>query len=341
MDSIPDWLSITLLVLFVLVHGFFSACETSFASLNKYKYKAAADNGSHTAKVILWLYDRFDSTIASILIGNNLVAILISTISTFLFLRLFNNVIPDAMVSLIASIAMAIVLFLFGDTMPKLIAKKKPDTVAKAFCYPLLFLVLLFYPIGYLFRLLSDMLKKAFRAKPDPEMTEADFVSIIDEAEESGIFEENESDIIQHTLEFADTSVKEVFTPISRMAMIDAYKIDRASLLDYLQTCPYSRIPVYSKDKNRILGVLVVKNFLNAYFKNPQVSYLNYLQKPYYVRTRVHLDDLLDGFRENHTQIALVRNEEKLLGMVTMEDVLEELVGSIKENPSARKGVQP
>ena len=331
MDSIPSWLKILLLFLFVLLHAFYSATETAYACLNQFKYRAKADDGSKTASLIVRLYDSFERTLISALIGNNIVAILSSTFSTFLFMEWFSSFMPDATISLIASIVMAFVVFLFGDTIPKYIAKARPDAVAKATAYPMMFFVIIFYPLSLLIRGFTFLLRKIFRAKPEPELSEEEFSSTIEEAEEAGFFEENESDIIQATFDFADTSVKEVLTPVRKMAMIDISGLSTAGLIEKLKTCPYSRIPLYVKTPDKIVGILVVKNYLKDYFADHSVPYLDYAQKPYFVSPSVKIDDIVDSFRRKHTQIAIVRKEGKVIGMVTMEDVLEELVGGIAE----------
>ena len=182
-----------------------------------------------------------------------------------------------------------------------------------------------------LFRGVSFLAKKIFKAKPAPEVTEADFASAVEEAEDQGELERNESDIIQASLEFDDTSVKEVLTPKSRMVMIDLQGITNEKLIEAIKQTEFSRIPCYVGDKNRIVGVLVVKTFLTSYFKNPKVNCLSMLEKPYFVSPLVKLDDLVAGFRDRKTQIAIVKKGDDVLGMVTMEDCLEELVGKIAE----------
>ena len=337
MDSIPDWLSVILIVLLVSLSAFFNASETSFACLNRYKFMAEEDAGKKSAKAVLRLADHFETTLITTLTGTNLASIMASTISTFLFFHLFNKAIPDAVISLLASIAMSLVVFLFGDTIPKIVGKKIPDVIARINCYPLLAIYYLLFPITIIFRGITKLFQKLFKAKPEVALTEEDFQSIIDEAKEDGVFEENESEIIQNTFDFADTSVREVFTPIERMTMLDLDGLSTAALLEFLKECPYSRIPVYYRKPDKIAGVLVVKNYLNAYFKDPAVNYLKYVQKPYFVTPRVYISDLLDGFKKHHTQMAIVRAEGNILGMVTMEDVLEELVGAIDERSKKRR----
>ena len=309
MDDIPSWLSVLLLVVFLAMSAFYSSSETAFASLNKYKYVVRANEGERKAKLTVWLFEHFDSTLVTVLIGYNVFAILISTFSTFLF----------------------------GDTIPKFIGKSRPDAVVSFTAYPLAFFVILFYPISFLFRCLTKLLVKLFRGKEAPELSEEDFKTVVDIAEEEGLLEENESDIIQATFAFDDREVAEVLTPRYRMVMIDAYNLKTEKLHEFILNCPYSRIPVYYKSKDKVLGILVVKNYLNAYFKDPRVSYVSCLQKPYVISRKVKIDDLVEGFRKNRTQIALVKENKKLVGMVTIEDVLEELVGKIAESSSRKE----
>lgn len=326
------WLYIALLALSVLFCAFYSATETAFACLNKFKFKAKADDGDKTAALIVRLSSHFDTTLATVLIGNNVFAIIISTISTFLFLELFKySGLNDSVVSLIASLSMAIIVFFIGDTIPKFLGKKIPNRVARISAWPLAFFLVLFFPLSQLFRLLTALSRKIFRVKPNLEVSEEDFASAIEEGEKQGVFEENESDIIIDALDFDDTSVKEILTPVRKMEMLNVSKLSQEKLREYLKTCPYSRIPCYVGTPNKIIGILVVKNYLSEYFENPKTSYLDHLQKPYFVSSSVHIDELVEGFRKRHTQIALVRKEGELIGMVTMEDVLEELVGGIAE----------
>ena len=320
----------------MMLSAFFNSSETSFACLNRYKYMAEAASGKRSAKLILQLSEKFETTLISTLVGNNVVSILISTLSTFLFLHLFNGIIPDATVSLIASIIMALLLFLFGDTIPKFVGKKIPDAIAHINCYPLAFFILLFYPVSLIFRGISFLVHRLFRAKPEVALTGEDFQSYIDNFEEMGVFESNESEIVQNAMDFSITPVREVLTPREKMTMINADGLTTAILLEKIKGSKFSRIPVYHQKPDNIKGVLVVKNYLNAYFQNPNTPYKDFVQPAYFVNPRVNLENLLDGFKSNHTQIAIVRYQGKVLGMVTMEDVLEELVGSIDERTIRR-----
>ncbi|MBO4541535.1 MAG: HlyC/CorC family transporter [Bacilli bacterium] len=332
MDDPLSWISLIAILLFLFASGFFSASETAFSALNKYRYKVLAEEGDRTARRIISLYNRFDFTLITILVGNNIVNLAMSTLSTVLFLSLLNQIIGEDLISLLVSIGMTVLVYLFGESIPKMFAKRAPDRFARFAVYPILFFLALFFPVSIILYGFSALFRLIFRTKNPPELTQEDFANVIDDSERKGIFEENESDIIQASLDFADTSVKEVLTPRSRMFMINYEGLTREKLLDILRKTSYSRIPVYLGSKDRVIGILIVKNYLNAYFANPNISLLSTLQKPYFVSPRVMIDDLIEGLRDHKTQLALVRNkEQKLIGMVTTEDVLEELVGRIDE----------
>ena len=330
--EIPIPVAIILAVLCLIGSAFFSATETAFACLNKYKFQVEAEDGKKASSFVVWFYEHFDTTLITVLIGNNAVAVGISSVATILFIQLLHAYIDNTTISMISSIVVAILTFLFGDTLPKLIAKKVPNAIARFSVYPILVFCILFLPVTLIFRGLTFLVRKVFRSKPEPEVQTEDIAEEIERIEKYGDLESNESDILVNSLDFADTSVKEVLTPLRRMKMLDTDGLDTPTLLEYIKKCPYSRIPLYYKEQNHIVGVLVVKNYLAAYFRDPKVSYLPYVQKAYFVTPAIKIDDLLDGFREHHTQIALVRKEGKILGLVTAEDALEELVGKIDED---------
>lgn len=330
--EIPIPVAIILAVLCLIGSAFFSATETAFACLNKYKFQVEAEDGKKASSFVVWFYEHFDTTLITVLIGNNAVAVGISSVATILFIQLLHAYIDNTTISMISSIVVAILTFLFGDTLPKLIAKKVPNAIARFSVYPISVFCILFLPVTLIFRGLTFLVRKVFRSKPEPEVQTEDIAEEIERMEKYGDLEANESDILVNSLDFADTSVKEVLTPLRRMKMLDTDGLDTPTLLDYIKKCPYSRIPLYYKEPNHIVGVLVVKNYLAAYFRDPKVSYLPYVQKAYFVTPAIKIDDLLDGFREHHTQIALVRKDGKILGLVTAEDALEELVGKIDED---------
>lgn len=336
MDGL-SWLYIGIIILLVILSAFFSSTETAFACINQFKIKVEMDGGSKTAKRILRLYERFEKTLIVTLVGYNIVAVLISTISATLFFKLFEGLnLGETWVSLISTAIMTLIVYIFGDMVPKMIAKVIPEKVAKNNVYILIFFYYLLYPLIILFSLLTKLVNKIFKTDNAPTLTEEDFTNIVDDIEEKGIIEDNESDIIYNSLEFTDISVKEVLTKRDKMLFIDMKDLSKEKLNELILSNKYSRIPVCYGSIDKIVGILHVKKYIKSYLKNPNLNITSVLQKPYYVSTKIKMDEMIDGFRKNHTHIAIVKNENRVIGLITMEDVLEELVGKIAE-PIERK----
>ena len=340
----PDprsWLYILFIILLLLASGFFSATETAFAAMNQFRMKVKADEGSKTAQLVVKIHEKYDRTLIATLIGNNTVAILASVISTLLFILLLSNLgVTDEISSIVATIVTTLIFYLFGDTIPKLIAKALPDKTAMFTSYLIFGFSILLYPVILIFQGMIWIVYKVFRFKERPTLTKDDFTNIVESIEEDGLIEENESDIIYASFDFVDTSVKEVLTPRTKMFAIDIVGLTHEQLNKYLLETNYSRIPVFRGNINNIIGVLHVKTYLLKYLKNRTITIESTLQKPYFVTTQIMMDEMIEGFKRNRTHIAIVKgSKDTVLGMVTMEDVLEELVGDINEfSPKPAKG---
>lgn len=330
-------LSIVGIIVLVLLSAFFSLSETAFACMNKFRMKVKADEGDKKAKLVLKLYEKFDKTLIAVLVGNNIVAVLVSVISTVLFVSLLGHLHVDASVSsMIATITMTIIVYLFGDTIPKFIARAMPDKIALMNVRFLYAFSIVVKPFSLIFEGLTWLLNKILKTKDKPSLTEEEFSNVVESIEDEGLLEQNESDIIHASLDFADTSVKEILTPVDKIYALDINKIDHEKLNDVLLSTEYSRIPFYDASIDKIIGILHVKTYLRNYIHNHEVDIKKSLGKPYFVTTQITMNELLDGFNKAHTHIAIVlSNTKKVIGMVTMEDVLEELVGDINEtNPN-------
>lgn len=329
--DIPIPLCIVIIVLLVILDAFFSSSETAFAALNVFKIKVKADSGNKTAKLILKTHEKFDTTLTLALVGINIISVATSTISSFLFFQIFNGILNETLVSLISSLIMTFVVYVFGDMVPKMIAVAIPERVATNNIYFLQFFKIILFPLIFIFGLVIKLVNKIFKMDKQPTLTEEDFTNIVEDIEEKGLIEDNESDIIYNSLEFTDTSVKEVLTKRNKMFAIDIKDMNRNEINNAILSNKYSRIPVVYGDLDKVVGILVVKKYIKAVLKNPNVPILSVLQKPYFVDTKIKMDEMIDGFKRNHTHIAIVKHDEKVLGLITMEDVLEELVGKIAE----------
>ena len=298
-----------------------------------------ADEGSKTAKTLLKIIDKYDRALTIILIGNNIVAIAIGTISALLFLSYFGSTgLEETTISLLSSIIMTFVVYVIGDTLPKTIARAIPDTFSLIFTYPTYFLMILLYPITIIFDGGAKLLAKLFKLKEEEDFTEEDLIDEIEKASEEEMIDEDQAEIVQSTMDYLDTSVKEVLTPRSAIYALNARELTHESLQKIIVNTNYSRIPIYDKVFDNVIGVLNVKIYFEEFEKDPHVSIRSILQKPYFVNNKIMIDDLFHGFRKHRTHIALVRdNHNMIIGMVTMEDILEEIVSDISEPANQRR----
>ena len=336
MDVPLSWLIISVCV---LAHFFFSAGETALACANRFKMQVEADEGKKSARLVLHVCEKYDRALIIVLIGSNIVSIAASAISTVLFYNLLSNSgLMNDTISLISSIVISLLIYIIGDALPKTIARSIPDTLSKAFVYPIYGLMLILFPISFVFEKFTLLIEKVFKVKEDVAFDEEDFESVVEKVSDEGIIEEEQGDIIQSALDFADTNVKEVLTPRSKIFALDIKHLDRDTLHQIILETNYSRIPIYDGNFDNIIGVLHIKTYLSAYLRNHNTSIRRILQKPYFVSSNIMIDDLFNGFKKHHTHIALVRDKnKKVIGMVTMDDVLEELVSDISE-PAHMKG---
>ena len=328
----PDPISWLIIGILLFVSFFFSAAETALSSCNRFKMAVKADDGSRSAKLVLKVIDRHDRALMTILIGNNIAAIGISAISAVLFYNMFSNTGMEQYASILNTVIMTFAVYVIGDTLPKTLAKLIPDTLSLILVYPVVGLMVIFFPITYIFSLLIKLIEKIFRVKEKPLLSEEEFTDTVQQVTDDEVLTEEQTEIINSALEFADTNVKEVFTPLDKMVAINLKTTNKEELNELLLKTNYSRIPVYVDNINNIIGVLHVQTYLKEYFDNKKVSIRSTLTKPYFVSNRIMIDDLFNGFKKRKTHIAFVRDENNVvIGMVTMEDVLEELVKGISE----------
>lgn len=338
MDGL-SWLYIVIIVLLVILSAFFSSTETAFACLNIFKIKIKADEGSKTAKLILKTHEKFDHTLILALLGYNIDSVVISTVSAILFFNVFKSIpeLSETWISLISTAIMTIIVYIFCDMVPKIIARAIPERVAANNVYILQFFYYLLFPLIFIFSLITKLVNKIFKVDEQPTMTEEDFTNVVDDIEEKDQLEDYESEIFYNSLEFTDTAVKEVLTKRYKMHVIDIKNATREQINNDILSTTFSRIPVVYGSVDKVVGILHVKSYIKAYLKNPNVPILSVLQKPYFVDTKIKMDEMIDGFKKHHTHIAIVKHQDKVLGLITMEDVLEELVGKIAEPIGGKK----
>ena len=335
MDDPISWLIIGICI---IISFFSSTCETAIGLVNRFKLQVKADDGKKTAKILLKICDHYDRTISTVLITHNVSAIVMSTVATVMFYSAFvGKPELDPYVPLISSIAVTFVIYILGDILPKTIARKIPDTISMIFAWPLYIILIILTPISIIFEMFAKLIDKIFKTSQDEEFTEEDFETIVEQTTDEGILEEEQGDIIQSALEFEDTNVKEVLTPREKMFALDIRGLTHEKLQQILLETNYSRIPIYEKEFDNFIGVLLIKTYIKQYIDSPNTPIRKMVQKPYFVSSKIMIDDLFNGFKKHHSHLAIVRNKDKkVIGMVTMEDVLEEIVEGISE-PNALK----
>lgn len=310
----------------VILSGFFSSTETAFSCANKIKLRSFASNGNKRAKKTLSLAeDNYDKLITTILIGNNIVNLTASTLATLFFARLILDANTSAIVST-ASITVAVLIF--GEITPKFIAKVYPEKLAMAF-YPIIkFFYYIFYPLCLVFSGWKWLLSKIFRFKDDDVVTEDEIMTMVEEAEEDGTLKNEETELIRSVIEFDDLEVGDILVPRVNMIAVDVTD-SMDEIKKVFSKEGYSRLPVYKNSIDTIIGTIHEKDFFTAYL-NGKKGIDGIMQNAFYTTEHVKISALLRQLQKSKTHIAVVLDEYGgTLGMVTLEDILEELVGEI------------
>ena len=321
-----DWFSYILLVILIALSAFFSASETAYTTVNKIRLQNYVDAGSKKAKTALFIAENYDRTLTSILIGNNIVNIGASSIATLLFVKLFG---PSG--AAISTAVMTILILIFGEVLPKSFAKESSEKFALAFSRPLRILMTLFWPVVFLFIQLKKVAKHISPIKEEetPTVTEQELKFIVESIEDEGVLEKQESELVQHALEFDEKTVQEVLTPRVDMTTLDI-EDDLQTNIGLVLTERFSRIPVCRGTSDRIIGILHTKDLLEALVRGDAIDLASMVQPAFFVYKTKKLSSLLADFKRNKTHVAIVTDDYGgTVGMVTMEDLLEELVGDI------------
>ena len=318
-------LFVSILVL-ILLSGFFSSTETAYSCSNKIKLRTLASNGSKRAKKVLWLAEEnYDKFISTVLIGNNIVNLSATTIATIFFA----NLIQDANVSAVVSTAvMTVAVLIFGEITPKFLAKTFPEKMAMTFFPVIQFFYYIFYPLNMLFGGWKWILSKVFRLKNEEIVTEEEIMTVVEEAEEDGTLGEDETKLIRSVIEFDDLEVGDILVPRVNIIGVEINASMDAIKEIFLKE-GYSRIPVYKESVDTIIGTIHEKDFFKAYMHGKK-GIDGILQNAYYTTEHVKISNLLKDLQKKKVHLAVVLDEYGgTLGIVTLEDILEELVGEI------------
>ena len=321
-----------LIVLLLIGSAFFSGTEIAYTSLSKLKVKKEGETQTPTEKLVSFIYNHYDFALSTVLVGNNLVNIAATSVATVLAVSLGNSMgIEDELASTIVTVVMTGVILIVGEITPKMVARRISEPFAKMASYPLLILMILFFPIVLLtsgiVKLLSLIWKK--NAEQEVTITEEELENLLDTAEDEGIIDENETELLQSALEFTDMDAGDILTP--RIDVI-GFEINDPidEILSIITESQFSRYPVYERTIDHVVGILYVKHLLKELAENKAVNLQELLLEPVFIPKSMHLHDIMNEFRSHRTHMVVVADEYGgIEGIVTMEDVLEELVGEI------------
>lgn len=327
MDDSESFLYAVLVILLIF-SAFFSASETALSTVNKLRLRKRVqeESGSNkNAATALDLAENYDRSLFTILIGNNIVNLSFSSIATLLATSVFG---PAG--AAIATAIVTVLVLAFGEILPKTYASDNSDAVSLFIARPLRIIITILTPLTALFTGLKKLLYLLVPKPTDrPTVTEEELLYMIGSIEEEGVLEEQESDLVQSALQFDEICIHEILTPRVNVVALDVNSSIQ-EIRDIVVEEGYARIPVYSDSIDNIIGILYSREFLNAYVSDREIILRDMLGKPLFVPRRMKLSQLLTTLKSNQTNIAIVTDDYGgTMGIVTMEDVLEELVGDI------------
>ena len=320
-------ISILILVGLLILSAFFSLSETAFTSLNKIRIENHAKN-SKTAKLVLKLSNHYDRLLSTILIGNNIVNIAASSLATVLFVKYFNEIGPT-----LATIVVTIVVLIFGEVTPKSLAKQQPEFFAKLNVYLLYFFYYLFFPIVMLLAGIQKLVKAMVHVEKEDDVpyTEEEFSMLVEDMNEARVLNDIEEDIIQNTIEYGDTKVEDIMIKAKEVHYVKG-NITPEQLCEKFVETNRSRMVVCKTNRlDSAYGIIHQKDLFEFMVKKEKDLSKIIMTDIIVCKPTHKISRLFKKLQSNHQHLAIVKDENKVVGIVTMEDILEELVGEIKD----------
>ncbi len=329
----PDsWPIAILLVLTIILSGLTSSIEMSFNALNRVRIRNSAEDGDKRARRAILILSRFEEALTTILIVNNVLSIASASLMTVLVTRLWGS---GAVAW--ATIVLTVVFYIFAEMLPKTVARRRADAIALSMSGALLFLIRAMKPFAFLFTKWGEMIARRFPSPADPSFTEDELHDIIETIEDEGLLEPDQQELLQSAFEFGAISARDILIPMEKVVMIDA-SATQDQIAGKLAAYKYSRFPVWDERRGRVTGILQVNRFLTARLTGSYTRLRSLLIPIRTYRADMHIDDLMTQMNQHRSHMALIADETgKTLGIVTMEDILEELVGEIydESDPAA------
>ena len=323
-----------LLIAFLLLcSAFFSGTEIAYTSLSKLKMKRDTENPTTIQRLVGFIYNHYDFALSTVLVGNNLVNIAATSVATVLAVNLADRMagqISDDAASSIVTILMTVLILIIGEITPKMIARRCSEAFAKMAAWPLLILMILFFPVVWLTTCIINLFSLLWKKDgQEVTITEEEFENLLDTAEDEGVIDESETELLQSALEFTDMDAADILTPRIDVVGFELHD-SMEHILEVINETQFSRFPVYERTIDHVVGILYVKHLLKELVEGNDVSLPDLLLEPVYIPRTMHLHDIMDQFRQHQSHMVIVADEYGgIMGIVTMEDVLEQLVGEI------------
>lgn len=326
--------SCILYIFFLMCSAYCASAETAFTAVSKVRLRTMADKGNKRAKKALWVCERFDKTLTTILIGNNVFHAACASLSALLVLRQF-----DEEFVVYGTLITTLIVYLFAEMIPKSLAKARSEEMALLFAGSMVFFVKLLTPVSALFSGISSVLSRIFSSVDSKTVTEEDLINIIETIEDEGVLEPEQQELLNSAMEFREKKAADVMIPIEDVICVSS-TMPLAELADMLKVSPYSRLPVYEGSEDNIVGILPVNLFLSQYVAGKAIVLRKLLLKPYVFDSQTEISALLQRMRLNKLHMVFVTDDAKnKIGIITMEDLLEELVGDIQDESDTGEGL--
>ena len=331
-----SWLLIAVYVLLLIASAYFSATEMAFSSVSKIKLLSCREEEEKRVDLAMKIRDKYDLYLTTLLVGNNLVNCGAAAVATIFAGHVYDALIAagvsvlESAVTSVTTAVTTVLVFIFAETVPKNYAKDMPERWALSAAPSLRVIKYILYPITIIFLGISKLLNRIVVVKEEPTVTEEELSTIIETSEEDGVLDEDQSELLQSALEFSKTRVADILTLKADVEWLDI-SLSREEIFERVKKTKFSRLPVCRGSLDRCVGILIVNDYLKAYIADKNVRASRLIRKPYFTTLDASIDELKEEMSENRHSMALVRDRagSSIIGLVTIEDFIEEIVGEI------------
>ena len=321
----------------LLFSAYFASSETAFTAVSKVRLRTLAAKGNKKAKKALWVSDRFDKALTTILIGNNIFHSAGAALTTLFLVELLGDKADDF--SMVGTFVTALIVYLVAEMIPKSISKVHNEKFVLSFAGSMRLLVKILTPVSAIFTAISNFVARLFSSGEQNTVTEEEIISIIETIEEEGVLEPEKQELVNSAMQFRQKLAKDIMVPMDQVIAVSS-TTPKKELIEIIKTSPYSRLPVYEGSEKNVIGILPANLYLSLHATGKPVVLRKILLKPYVFDQNTEITQLLQRMRLNKLHMVFITDEKrKKVGLITMEDLLEELVGEIQDETDTGEGL--